>query len=185
MITQDEKQRIFEAAQAVMFDWYGEKLAQQGACLYWNQVAMRELAMRGHNPLLQAGDMHWCMVATQYDDGEQPTHFGYEFDLTQPFSKDALAKGLFPECHVWCALPKENCLIDFSTGYLAQVAKEQHGYDWQAPMPPEYVFGAPPSGAIYHPKVSAIRFVWRFIAEKLCGEEGQKIINRAFAPAYV
>lgn len=161
---------------------YGHKLAQQGACLYINQAAMRELHLRGHRVILQAGDMHWRMVHPDRDDGIQATHFGYEFDTSQPFSQDALARGLFPECHVWAALPDENCIVDFSTGYLPHIAETQHGYTWTAQPPPPFVFGVPPSGAVYVPKLDAIRFVWKFIAEKVVdGEQREEMLQRLTA----
>jgi hypothetical protein len=176
MISQAERRDIWMSATATMREWYGDSLAQQGACLYWNQIAMRELAMRGYRPVLQAGDMHWRIVSPQHDDGECATHFGYEFDLSQPFSQEALARGLFPECHVWACLPEENCLVDFSVSYLPKLAKERHGYNWLAPLPPAYVFGGVPMGAIYIPKVDAIKFVWRFIAAKLAPEKEREMI---------
>jgi hypothetical protein len=70
MTTPSERQSIFEDARATMREWYGEHLAEQGACLYWNQCAMRELAMRGHQPLLQAGDMLWRIIPDSRDDGQ-------------------------------------------------------------------------------------------------------------------
>lgn len=167
MITIREKLSIWSAAMTWFHAQYGQSMAMQGACLYLNQAAMREIALRGYRVILQAGDMHWCMVDEAHDDGRQDTYFGYEFDLSQPFSQDALARGLFPECHVWAAIPEERCIVDFSTPYLPIVAEQRHGYKWTAPLPPEYVFGGIPRGAIYTPKAEAIKFVWRFIAEKM------------------
>lgn len=174
-----EKFAIFNAASRTMREWYGDQLAQQGACLYWNQVAMRELAMRGYKPILQAGDMHWRMVDPLVDDGQQATHFGYEFDLSQPFSQEAIAKGLLPEVHIWCALREQQAIVDFSTAYLPQVARERHGFEWTAAKPPCFVFGRIPEAAVYVPKVEAIRYVWGFIAEKMVGPEDREKILAA------
>lgn len=181
MISIREKLSIWAAAMAWFHENYGESMALQGACLYLNQAAMRELALRGHRVVLQAGDMHWRMVDDAHDDGRSATHFGYEFDLSQPFSQGALARGLFPECHVWAALPEERCIVDFSTAYLSTVARTRHGYVWTAPEPPLYVFGGIPEGAVYVPKVEAIKFVWRFIAEKMATPEQRETIDQALA----
>jgi hypothetical protein len=82
---------------------------------------------------------------------------------------DAVARGLLPEVHVWCALPTENCIVDFSTGYLPKIAKERHGFTWHTDQPPEYIFGEPAGDAFYRPLVPAIRYVWGFILEKMTG----------------
>lgn len=166
MITPDEKQSIFEAARETMQSWYGLELAERGACLYWNQCAMRELHLRGHEPILQAGTLLWRMVPDARDDGQQATHFGFEWTPEHPFSINAVNAGLLPEVHIWAALPKENAIVDFSTGYIAQYAKHEHGYDWLTLPPPDYVFGIPPRDAFYKPHAEAIKFVWRFILEK-------------------
>src|SRR5271169_3782454 len=166
MISQEEKQSIFEAARATMLDWYGYELSQKGACIYWNQCAMRELYLRGHKPVLQAGDMLWRIVPTAQDDGTVATHFGYEWTPQDPFSQQAMTAGLLPEVHIWCGLLDTQDLVDFSTGTLPQVAKEQHGYDWHTDKPPEYVFGRPSDDAFYRPNIEATLYVYRFIMEK-------------------
>jgi len=179
MISQYEKTEIVAACRQTFREWYGEDLARQGACLYWNQVVMRELALRGHRPVLQAGDLWWRIVSLEQDDGISPTHFSYEFDLAQPFSQDALARGLFPECHTWAALPDERMIVDLSVRYLPDVARERHQLRWEAPLPPDYVFGGVPLGACYVPKLEAIKFVWRFIAEKMAAPEHRETILAA------
>lgn len=175
-MTAQERLEIYSAAAATMREWYGEEQATKGACLYWNQAAMRELTLRGYKPSLQAGDMHWRMISPDRDNGTEATWFGYEFDLSQPFSKAAIADGNLPEIHIWCCLPEQNAIVDFSTGFLAGVAEQKHGYVWSAPKPPLYVFGDPPVGTFYRPKKEAILYAWRFIAEKMAPESDRELI---------
>src|SRR5512146_2252220 len=121
MITPEEKADIYRAARETFLDWYGDKLGQKAACLYWNQVAMRELTLRGHRPLLQAGTLLWRMIPAARDNGICATHFGYEYTPNHPFSVRAVREGHLPEVHIWAGLPEENCLVDFSTGGLMRV----------------------------------------------------------------
>lgn len=178
MISDSEKRDIFQAAKGVMLEWYGEHLADQGACLYWAQTTMRELALRGYTPLLQAGTMLWRIVPPSQDDGIRPTHFGYEWTPDEPFSQKALAAGLLPELHIWVAVRETQELVDFSTAYLPRIAKERYGFEWNTELPPEYIFGRPPEDAFYRPLLPAIKFVWGFIAQKLATpEQREKILQ--------
>lgn len=163
----DEKREIFEAARAQMRAWYGPEMEMQGACLYWNQVAMRELALRGYKPILQAGDLLWKIVPDSMDDGIAAQYFSYEWSPHEALSVAQIASGHLPEIHIWCGLPETGDCVDFSVSALPKLAKEQHGYEWRTDAPPEYVFGQPPADAVYRPNVEAIRFVWRFIANKM------------------
>jgi hypothetical protein len=168
MISPQQKQEIYERAMRTFTEWYGErKMLDSGACLYLNQVAMREIALTGERVILQAGTMLWRIVPNSADDGRLATHFGYQFGLDEPFSQAAMAEGGLPEIHIWCALPDYRELVDFSTGYLPQVAKKQHGYTWWTEAPPAYVWGRPPADAFYEPSREAIRFAWNFIMGKL------------------
>ena len=160
-------QELYEEAMRIFGDWYNLDMLDQGACLYLSQVAMRVLIEDGRRPVLQAGTLLWRMVDESDDDGISPTHFGYQWSPEDPFSKAALHAGKLPELHVWVALPDEGLVIvDFSTGRIPTVAKQRHGYEWKAAAPPQYVFGAPPPGAVYHPSIQAIKFAWRFILAK-------------------
>lgn len=170
MIDDATKQEIYEAARATFIEWYGEELmtSKQGCCLYWNQVAMRELAMRGYTPLLMAGTMLWRIVPKEQDDGITATHFGFEWSPTHPFSVAMINQGLLPEVHIWCAVKETYDLVDFSTGDLPEVGAK-HGHVWRTERPPRYLFGAPPEDASYNANVPATRYIWRFILEKLAG----------------
>lgn len=171
MITLETRKEIYQSAAAQMREWYGPDMAEQGACLYWTRVTMRELSRRGLRPVLQAGTMLWRVIPAARDDGHTATHFGYEWTPNDPFSREAVARGQLPEVHIWVALPDEECLIDFSTQYFPKLAKERHGIDWLTEPPPQFIFGAPPADAFYRPNTAAIKFVWRFILERMASPE--------------
>lgn len=164
------KQAIYDEARALLVDWYGAALAEQGACLYWTQVTMRTLAAHGERPVLQAGDMLWPVVEPHADDGARPTHFGYQWSPEEPFSQDALARGELPEVHIWCALPDRGEIVDFSTGSFKRLCRERHGLPWETEDPPLYLWAKePPPLVLYQPVVEAVRFVWGFILAKQFG----------------
>lgn len=155
--------QLYARAMALLVEWYGPNMATAGGCLYINQVTMKALKDDGRRAVLQAGSVYWPMRR----DALGPVHFGYEFDLSQPFSVEAVQNGLLPEVHIWAALPDEGAIVDFSTGAFKRLAVERHGLEWEEAEPLRYVWGRPPAGVIYRPQLEAIRYVWRFIAEKM------------------
>ena len=171
-----DKQAIFEEARALMRQWY-PTLNGENACLYWTQVAMRTLLAHGLNPILQAGSLHWNM--NDNPDPTVPTCWGYQWEPNQEPSRSAIAAGLLPEIHIWCGLKATNEIVDFSTGYHKDVAVNQFGFTWTTPDPTLYVWGPPPSNALYIPNYHATHFAWAFILEKQCGIPRSKIYAAA------
>lgn len=154
------KDEIYKEARALLLKWYGEKmLAEPGACLYWTQVAMNILHNRGERVVFQAGTMLW--TCTKPD-----LAFGYEWTPDEPFSREALAVGQLPEVHMWCALPDRNEIIDFSTSGFKRIAQEQHGFNWDTPDPPLYLWGWPPQGSFYRAIPEATIFMLHWIVKK-------------------
>lgn len=161
-----DKPAIYQEAKALFIDWYGQDIAEQGACLYWTQCAMKTLDAHGERVLLQAGDMLWpCAI----DRGNNGTHFGYEWTPDNPFSVEQMCNGNLPEVHIWCALPDRNEIVDFSTAGFKTLVKERHGLPWEMPDPPLYLWGIPPQNVLYRANLEAIRFVWQFIIRKQVG----------------
>jgi len=159
-----DKQAIFEEARELMREWYPNLYDKPGACLYWNQVAMRTLMIHGFKPLLQAGTMLWKINDDL--DPEACNAFGYQWSPEEPLSQAQLSAGLLPELHIWAGLKETNELIDFSTAYFRQIAEEEHRFKWTSPDPPKFIWGKPPEHALYCPTASATMFAWRFILEK-------------------
>lgn len=143
---------------------------QEGACLYWTYCASVALRLCGHRVLVQAGSMHWPILPQT--ELERPTHFGYEFDLSQEFSQAALIQDALPEVHCWVALPDALGgaeIVDFSTRTLKHLAETRHGLTWEMPGPPRYLWAKAqelPLGVIYAPSLEAIAFVFAFIERK-------------------
>jgi hypothetical protein len=164
------KDQIFQEVRQLFVSWYGEHLADKGACLYWTQCGMRVFKKHGRRAVLQAGTMLW-QVLNDITIPEVPTHFGYQWDPCDEFSQEQMKRGLLPEIHIWIALPDENQIVDFSTGSFKKLCMEQHGLPWETPDPPEYFWGSPEELAqlgqiAYWPNRQAIDFAWRFILEK-------------------
>lgn len=140
---------------------------QEGACLYWSYIVCSCLRLAGLRAILQAGSFHWPVLPMT--EPERPTHFGYEFDLSQPFSLEAVAAGKLAEVHVWAALPDAPDgpeIVDFSTRSLRFLAETRHGLAWETPEPPRFLWckGADlPEGVIYAPSLAAIQYVFGFI----------------------
>ena len=146
-------------------DWYGQDHMQGGACLYWSMTGVSVLLSLGYRALLQAGSMSWSILPPHLDDGQQPTHFSYEWSPWRPESQAALKRGLLPEIHIWIGLPDLNELVDFSTKWLPERAAKE-GLVWRTERPPTFLWCSPsemPEGVLYTPDINAIRFVLNFV----------------------
>jgi hypothetical protein len=110
----------------------------EAACLYWAGATRDYLnAIYDVGAVVQAGSMNWPFNAT--DDGVSPTHFSYEWDLNSPASREALRRGMLPEMHCWVAIPTTGQLVDLTTRYLVQRAR-QAGLTWTASEPPKFLW---------------------------------------------
>lgn len=99
-------------------EWYGADHMKTGSCLYWTITGVGILISLGHRAIIQAGSMSWPILPVHLDDGEQSTHFTYEWSPWREESQAALRLGLLPEIHIWIGLPDFNELVDFSTKWL-------------------------------------------------------------------
>jgi len=160
-LSEEAKREIYEESRARLESWYTPETIKRGGCLYWAQCSGISLHKRGLCPSLRAGTMLWKMVA--HDDGVSPTHFGYEWSPTHPFSVAAVKEGKMPEMHVWNEVG--GMIVDFSTGQFKTIAEEIHKLKWTAPDPPRFLWGFPPGDAVYHNEFAALRWAFRFITQ--------------------
>jgi hypothetical protein len=115
----------------------------------------------GFRALIQAGSMSWPILPPHLDDGEQSTHFAYEWSPEREESQAAIKLGFLPEIHIWIGLPDLNALVDFSTKWFPQRAA-QEGLIWRTPPPPDFLWCSPdelPARVVYQPSMDAIQFV--------------------------
>ena len=146
-------------------EWYGADHMERGSCLYWTITGLGVLQSLGYRALLQAGSMSWPILPAHLDDGQQPTHFSYEWSPWRSESQAALELGLLPEIHLWIGLPDQNELVDFSTRWLPQQAA-QEGLVWRTESPPDFLWCGPaslPAGVLYKPEMEAIAFALKII----------------------
>ncbi|WCJ60719.1 hypothetical protein NXS98_06215 [Fontisphaera persica] len=109
--------------------------------------------------------MSWPILPADLDDGQEPTHFSYEWSPWREESQAALKLGLLPEIHMWIGLPDQNELVDFSTKWLPKQAALD-GLVWRTEPPPDFLWCGPsdlPAGVIYQPNMEAIQFALNFI----------------------
>jgi hypothetical protein len=150
------KQQIYREVVNRFDAWYPSEEDQQrdGACMYWNFIGGLIFQRHGIRAILQAGDMLWPAFE---DDGVNITHFGYEWSPTDEGSIAAHILGLFPEIHVWLAIPERQEIVDFSVKYLPEAARRD-GKVWVKPRPPEFLWATEaemPEGVVYRPKIGA------------------------------
>ena len=102
------RQDIHAAVVRQYREWYGQQHMERGACLYWTLTGLGILHSLGYRGILQAGSMSWPIIPPNLDDGQQPTHFAYEWSPWRPESQAALKLVMLPEIHLWIGLPDEN-----------------------------------------------------------------------------
>ena len=161
MTDKNLRQQIYFAVRRRYHEWYGQHHMTRGSCLYWSLTGIGILTSFGLRALIQAGSMSWPILPQHLDDGQQPTHFSYEWSPWREESQAALKLGLLPEIHIWVGLPDENELVDFSTKWLPQHAA-QEGLVWRTEPPPDFLWCGPselPDRVVYQPNMDAIQFV--------------------------
>jgi hypothetical protein len=157
--SQIEKLEIYRVTSGRYRQWYGDR--QGGSCLYWSLTLTSILLQCGYRALIQAGSMSWPIVKPGEDDGQNPTHFSYQWSPWREESQAALKLGLLPEIHVWVGLPDQNELLDFSTKFLPEQAAKE-GLIWRTAPPPDFLWCGPselPDSVMYKPDIAAIGFI--------------------------
>jgi hypothetical protein len=84
--------------------------------------------------------------------------------------------GVMPIMHVWVQIPSTKEVVDLTSRYLKQLSKQDHGEEWKAPDPPDFVWDKaidipgqclvlPQYGAVYFPNRTANAIVAQKIKE--------------------
>lgn len=155
------KDQIYQETCRQYVEWYGETHRKASTCMYWSLTGGLVFQRHGIRALLQAGTMMWPAFE---DDGVNSTHFGYEWSPNDPGSQAALKLGLFPEIHIWLALPATQEIVDFSVKYLPEASANDIACPrlWTRTAPPEYLWATKdelPEGVIYRPEIPAMNWM--------------------------
>ncbi len=150
--------RIFQRVKTKMRRWYGGEYIEK-RCLYWMQTGMAVLNGLGIKCSPAAGSAYWKL---QEDDGKM-SHFGFEWMGADGEARRKAvlpdASTSLPETHCWIWLPTGREVVDFSTGYVPEMAKEL-GFEFKSSPPPKYIWAKPESlwpRFIYKPNKDATR----------------------------
>ena len=146
-----------------------------GSCLYYSHYLATQLFDLGKRVLIQAGSLQWPRILPSQDDGKCSTHFSYMWENIDEKNRVAISRGVLPEMHVWCALPEEQELIDFSTGELPTQCEITTPMKWTRIQPPKFFWGGAkdiPEGVIYDPSYEASLLA-------------MKLLIRMFDPDYI
>jgi hypothetical protein len=159
-----DKLALYEKAKLRMEREYGSQMLDQAACLYWAECGLVTLFEAGLYPQPQAGTMQWPCVPAEEDDGICNSHFGFQWDPESEVSRNQVRRSLLPEIHIWLALAETHEIVDFSIGNLHKTCeRQQPAIKWRTPVPPPFVWGAPPDRVVYHATVEAVRFLYVFV----------------------
>lgn len=155
------KDQIYQETVRQYHEWYGKNFRKAGTCMYWALTGGLIFQRHGIRSLLQAGTMLWPAFE---EDGVNSTHFGYEWSPEDPASQAAFALGMFPEIHIWLALPDTQEIVDFSVKHLPKACKLDPTMSrvWTKPFPPEYLWATKdemPDGVIYRPEIPAMNWM--------------------------
>lgn len=157
---------IAAARQIAQRSFPGVNLHAGCLMLAWAAIAASRRAGLS-NWKLYAGSATWPCQDPAHDDGINPSHFGYCWDLSDPVSALRLVQGLMPEMHVWAGFglsPVQHdkdgayigpeTIVDLTTRSWPVQCRRILGRPWQAPMPPDYLwarYDQLPEGVSYRP----------------------------------
>ncbi len=141
------KQKAFRIVQDDVREWlhdHGEHENTTGACALFAFFGVKHLRSQGFRALIQAGSCLWPRVNVEQDDGVMNTHFGYEWDSSclktwKPVFDENRIR--MPEIHVWCALPDEGQIVDFSVHCFPEQCERRAGEKWIGSKPPDFFWG--------------------------------------------
>lgn len=136
IISQARKDEIVKVVRDKMDKKY-PKYQHHRMCLFWAYETYKILKICGLNALIQAGSASWPMVSKELDDGISSTHFSYKFEDT-PFNLKRMAHGHLPEMHVWVGIVETKEIVDLTTKFWPQQAKEIGNHEWKNKLPPDY-----------------------------------------------
>ena len=146
-----------------LIDW--RDIEPSRGCLLWAGAAALALCEAGERAVINAGTAMFAAVPESEDDGTADTHVSYVWD---DVLGERLAAAGLAEVHVWAALPGRGEIIDLTTRYLPERARE-YGLEWRTPVL-EYFWGSElPERWIYHPSEVAMKWA----------HEGLEVLVRA------
>jgi hypothetical protein len=119
------KREIIEDACRIYARRYAHRIPEHKGCLFWAAAFNQAARNAGIEAVLQAGTANFQF---QKDDGVSPTHFSYEFEVEPAMRR--FQEGLLPEMHAWSWIKATNEIVDLTTGFQPQQAKEGCGFDW-------------------------------------------------------
>jgi hypothetical protein len=164
------KEKIIEQARAIYARKYADCDPAKG-CLYW-AAAFQEAARQNNiDALIQAGSAQFQFRADS--DGVSDTHFSYMFDPTEAAMR--LGRGLWPEIHVWNAIRATGELVDLSTGYQAEQAKNLCGFVWEKEFAlPSYYWDKPSDQRIiYRADMKATILCLAMLKQSIVGDRNR------------
>lgn len=131
-----------------------------GACLYLAMASIIAAKRRGIVLVPQAGTAaFWRMGDDFVDDGVTNTHFSYVWSGGVPDKRVVDLTAMPVEIHVWAGDPTRNEIVDLSTGGIPRACVEVGQHTWEAPAPPDYLWGRSlPGGWAYDANAEATLF---------------------------
>ena len=166
----DAQKAVLDMAEAIFEASYPEIPKHKG-CVFWASAMAQSLTTFGVQARLCAGSAQWLFRPLPPGDG--PNAFSYVFDTKEAFAQ--LERGMLPEMHAWVILGTEHrdsskvTIVDASSKYQPQQAKEMCGYDWHPDyMPPAWLWMTLPEMAkqeqvLYMPDMTATTMVRGFL----------------------
>ena len=162
------KQIVAETRAWVTENWAGPPRA---LCLFHAIGVVSIAAHHGIRLLPQAGSAFWRRVPEELDDGEVPTHFGYQWCGMEDLGTIArLATDQMPEMHVWAGDPERQHIVDLTTRYVPAQCKETAGMEWLSPPLPDFAWGD--ALGAYTPDLAATKLAIELYGKELRGMKG-------------
>lgn len=161
-----DKELIVKAVNERM-DLCYPKAKHHRICLIWAFETMVKLRQNGVDALIQAGTAMWPFKNKDQDDGISNTHFSYQFEDTA-FNRRMMTRSQLPEMHVWVGIPASKEIVDLTTKFWPQQAKELEDIEWQGNKPPEYFWSNEfPPEVLYQPSKVATLFAINMLGLRL------------------
>jgi hypothetical protein len=161
-----EREAIHREVLTQVAEWR-QTASISGCCLAFAVFGVLAIRRRGIVAHIQAGTALW-------PHGDRQA--GYLWEPDSPQTREALARGLLPEIHVWTGIPgPPDEFVDFAAGFFP----EQFG-GWVGPKPPPYLWTTRPLplGVTYVAERRAIALALRCITELW----GIVTANEVFSP---
>lgn len=128
---------IMEGVTAFMNLFPDDKIKKN--CLKACVALATVLAKRGINGKVVAGSVSWRVIKPEDDDGKSADCLSYQFSREAAMRHMILGIEGMPEMHVWILL-EDMSIVDMTTRYAAEIAREEYGMTLASQILPEYVW---------------------------------------------